>query len=201
MKSVQWKPIPVLLLAVFLLSGCGGESKMSGESLRSLYREAAECRMEAAVSCTYEDGLWTAVLQCTYLPEGGSTVEAVSPEMIAGVRAVLDGENRYLTCDGTVLNAGPVSREEITPAECLPRLMDALRDGWLLEENTEIRDGIPCLRLCIDERGETAEKRYSTLWLRQEDGTPVRGEISVDGETVLTAEFTSFVFCDTIDNE
>ena len=41
-------------------------------------------------------------------------------------------------------------------------------------------------------------KILSTLWLRQDDGTPLRGEISVDGEIILTAEFTSFDFYDTI---
>ena len=41
-------------------------------------------------------------------------------------------------------------------------------------------------------------KILSTLWLRQEDGTPVRGEIAVDGETILTADFTSFSFYDTM---
>ena len=32
-------------------------------------------------------------------------------------------------------------------------------------------------------------------------GTPVRGEIAVDGEIILTAEFTSFSFYDTIANQ
>ena len=42
-------------------------------------------------------------------------------------------------------------------------------------------------------------KILSTLWLDLADGTPLRGEIAVDGEIILTAEFTSFAFCDTID--
>ena len=116
------------------------------------------------MSCTYEDGPWEASLRCVYDPEGGSTVEVLAPEEIAGIRAVLDGENRYLVYDGEVLNAGPVSREGISPAECLPRLLDALREGWLLEESEEEVDGAACVRLCLDQRGETAEKVYATLW-------------------------------------
>ena len=38
----------------------------------------------------------------------------------------------------------------------------------------------------------------TTIWLQQTDGTPVFGEIAVEGETILTAEFTSFSFCDII---
>ena len=84
---------------------------------------------------------------------------------------------------------------------CLPQLMSALRDGWLLEENEEDWQETPCLRLTVDQTGEQNGKILSTLWLRQEDGTPLRGEIAVDGEIILTADFTSFFFYDTIENQ
>ena len=47
----------------------------------------------------------------------------------------------------------------------------------------------------------TAEdgKIVSTLWLRQDDGTPLRGEIAVEGEIILTADFTDFSFYDTLE--
>ena len=79
--------------------------------------------------------------------------------------------------------------------------MSALRDGWLLEENQEDWNETPCLRLTVDQSGLQDGKIVSTLWLRQEDGTPLRGEIAVDGEMILTADFTSFVFYDTINPE
>ena len=53
----------------------------------------------------------------------------------------------------------------------------------------------------MDQTGEQNGKILSTLWLRQEDGTPLRGEIAVDGEIILTADFTSFSFYDTIENQ
>ena len=80
-------------------------------------------------------------------------------------------------------------------------MMDALRQGWLLEENQEDWGEVPCLRLTVDQTGTEAEKVYTTLWLRLDGGTPLRGEIAVDGEIILTAEFTSFAFCDTIDSQ
>ena len=97
------------------------------------------------------------------------------------------------------MNAGTLSQEKLSPALCLPRLMSALRDGWLLEKNEEEWQEVSCLRLTLDQSGSQGGKILSTLWLRQEDGTPLRGEISVDGEIILTAEFTDFVFYDTID--
>ena len=71
----------------------------------------------------------------------------------------------------------------------------------VLEENEETWNEVPCLRITVDQSGSQDGKIISTVWLRQEDGTPLRGEIAVDGEIILTAEFTSFAFYDTIENQ
>ena len=113
-----------------------------------------------------------------------------------GVTVVLEEDTWYLRVGEKTLDAGSVSPEKISPAACLPRLMHALRNGWLLEENEENWQGVACRRVAVDQSGEQGTI-LTTLWLRQEDGTPLRGEIAVDGERVLTAEFTSFAFCDT----
>ena len=155
--------------------------------------------MEALVSCSQEDLAWEAELRCDYVPGGESTVEILSPETIAGVKAVLNDTDWRLEYEGESLNAGTLGgEEEISPAACLPRLMSALRDGWLLEENQEAWNGVPCLRLTVDQTGVKDGKILSTVWLSLETGAPVRGEIAVDGEILLTADFTSFSFCDTM---
>jgi hypothetical protein len=78
--------------------------------------------------------------------------------------------------------------------------MKGLRDGWVLEENEEQWKEWPCYRITVDQSGEQ-EKILSTIWIRQEDQTPLRGEISVGGEIILTAEFTNFAFYDTIEKQ
>ena len=190
----KWICVP--MIALCLLTGCGRTGEKT--DIRAAYREMEQCVMTAEVACQQEELLWEAVLQCTYEPKGKSTVEVLSPETIAGVRAVLDGENQTLEFEDVCLDAGPVSREELSPVQCLPQLMTALREGWLLEENTEELEGIPCRRLTVDQTGNNGGKVLSTLWLREEDGLPLRGEIAVDGEIILTAEFTDFAFCDII---
>ena len=176
---------------VMMLSGCTEESP-SAENLRSVYRDMTGCVMEASVFCSPDEIPWRAELRCEYIPDGVCTVEVLSPETIEGVRVTLDGDNWYLRYEGKNLNAGTVSPEQISPAACLPRMMDALRNGWLIEENAETWENIPCLRLTVDQSGMSAGKIYTTLWLRTDDATPLRGEIAVDEQTVLTAEFTSF---------
>ena len=166
--------------------------------MRQPYHDMAGCVMEAEVSCDQEGLVWEAVLRCDYVPGGESVVEVLSPETIAGVRAVITDTNWQLEYQGECLNAGTLSDQEISPAACLPRLMSALRDGWLLEENEEEWDGVPCRRITVDQSGLQDGKILSTIWLRLEGGAPLRGEIAVDGEIILTADFTNFSFYDTI---
>ena len=196
-----WKCVPMMTL-LLLLSACGGGSGGEDGSrtaeLRDRYHDCAGCAMEAGVSCGQEGLAWEAELRCEYVPGGESVVEVLSPEMIAGVRAVLSEPEWRLEYQGDSLNAGTLSDEEISPAACLPRLMSALRDGWLLEEGEETWDEVPCLRITVDQTGVKDGKILSTIWLRRDDGTPLRGEIAVDGETILTADFTSFEFYDTM---
>ena len=196
-----WKCVPMIALCL-LLTACGGTGEeRDAADLRDRYHDMTGCSMEATVTCDQNGMEWTAELKCEYVPGGESTVEVLSPETSVGVKAVLRDTDWYLEYEGKSLDAGALSREEISPAVCLPRLMNALRDGWLLEENEETWNEVPCLRVTVDQSGTQDGKIVSTVWLRQDDGTPLRGEIAVDGEIILTAEFTAFSFYDTIDNQ
>ena len=194
----KWLCVPMIALCLTLAACGAGDKENDGTSLRAAYREMSGCTMEAVVSCGPEDWLWQARLTCTYTPQGESCVEVLEPESIAGVRAKITGKDLQFEFEELCLNAGLLSQEEISPMVCLPRLMSALQNGWLLEENQEKWESVPCLRLTLDESGQQGGKILSTLWLREEDGLPLRGEIAVEGEIILTAEFTSFAFCDRI---
>lgn len=197
----RWLCVPTITLCL-LLCGCGGTGgEEAAANLRDRYHDMAGCIMEATVSCDQEGLQWEASLRCEYIPGGESLVEVLSPEAIAGVRAVLSDTDWRLEYEGESLNAGALSEEEISPAACLPRLMNALRDGWLLEESAETWEETPCLRVAVDQTGTQDGRIVSTVWLRQDDGTPLRGEIAINGEIILTADFTAFTFCDTLETE
>lgn len=192
----RWMCVPMITLFL-LLSGCGTEQE-TGKDLREAYQTMPGCAVEAVVTCDRSGYEWEAKLRCDYVPDGESTMEILEPETLSGIRAVISDEDWRLEYEELCLDMGTLSSEEISPAVCLPRLMDALRNGWLLEENEEEWEEVPCVRLTLDQTGTEGGKILSTLWLRQEDGTPLRGEIAVDGEIILSAEFTSFTFYDMI---
>ena len=194
----KWYCVPMMTLCLILF-GCGaGQGEAEEQAAQKEYRNMHGCIMEAEVAGGIgEENACEFTLRCEYDPEGESIVEVLAPETVAGIRAAVGSDTLSVIYEDLCLPAGALSRERISPAACLPWLMDSLRDGWLMEESEEELNGIPCLRLCLDETDDGA-KMEATVWLRKEDWTPVRGEIAVDGEKILTAEFTSFEFCDTI---
>lgn len=185
--------VPTTILCL-LLCGCGAEGETrAADAARALYQEMEHCEMTAEVSALYGEELCRFTLRCAYAPSGAE-VEILAPEEAAGVKAVLTGEGTLLEYAGDCFPAGTLGGQSLSPAGCLPRLMDALRDGWLLEEDREAWNGEACLRLGLEQSGTDGARVVSTLWLREEDGAPVRGEIAVDGKIFLQAEFTAFQF-------
>lgn len=197
----RWLCVPMMM--ALLLGGCGAEKtkETTAETLRLLYQEMEGASMEAVVRCSRENLEWEGTLRCEYLPGKESTVEVLAPELIAGVTALVREEGWSLSYEGEVLNVLPVTEEELSPAVCLPRLMDALREGWLLEENRENWGGKECLRLQVDQTGQGEGKILSTLWLDLADSTPLYGEVAVEEKTLFTVEFTDFSFCDIMSDQ
>ena len=191
--------VPMMALCL-LLMGCGAGEESAAEALRQPYREMTGCAMTAEVRLSGEDGtVGDFTLRCEYDPEGVTTVEVLAPETAAGVIVEIDGEDLTLRYRDLVLGAGTVSSEKLSPMECLPELMAAAREGWLLSESRETVGEEPCLRLELDRTGREGGKLVSTLYLREGDGVPVYGEIAVEGDVVLKAAFTDFTFGETCD--
>lgn len=191
--------VPMMALCL-LLMGCGAGEESAAEALRQPYREMTGCAMTAEVRLSGEDGtVGDFTLRCEYDPEGVTTVEVLAPETAAGVIVEIDGEDLTLRYRDLVLGAGTVSSEKLSPMECLPELMAAAREGWLLSESRETVGEEPCLRLELDRTGREGGKLVSTLYLREGDVVPVYGEIAVEGDVVLKAAFTDFTFGETCD--
>jgi hypothetical protein len=186
-----------MMLLCLLAAGCGGaeQEESAAEQARRPFQEAAGCTMEAEVTWSGEqEDVLRYTLRCDYVPDGASTVEILAPETAAGIQATVEGNSLQLTYAGDCLDADVAGREGVSPATGLPLVLEALRSGWLLEENREKLDDVPCLRLGLDRTGSDGGKILTAVWLAQDTGTPVYAEISVDEEIILNVRFTKFDF-------
>ena len=184
-----------LLLAaqmMILLCACGVPAEEE-EDVLARYREMSGCAMTAQVAFSLEGQARSYTLSCDYDPGGTTTVEVLEPEGLRGLKAEMEGQALRLRFEDLVLEAGTISGEDISPAQALPLLMRALREGWLLEQSREDWGETPCRRVSCDLSGET-DKIIATLWLREEDGAPLHGELAVGEEIIFRAEFTDFTF-------
>ena len=150
-----------LLAAALLLAGCGKKTASQAESLRQRYREMQAAHMEAEITCHLETENRTFTVSCDWTPTGAGTT-VTGPEDLAG----------------------------LTPANCLPWLLRAMEEGYLVDAGQETLEGLDCLRLALDTTAPGG-KVLCTVWLGG-DGAPLYAEFSQDSRVVLTARLLSF---------
>lgn len=185
MKRILTGVITLLMLA---LCGCG--AKMSqAESIRRQYGAIASAQMEAEVVCHLTGESRTYTLTCAYDGEKADTT-VTAPERLAGVTATVSPDGLEVTYEGMSLPAGELS--DICPANCLPYLLHAVGDGYLLEQSREELRGIPCQRLTLDTTARSGKKVLCTVWIDDDTLVPRYAEFTQDEKTVLTVDMKAF---------
>lgn len=176
------KRVGALLLSLpMLLVGCG-KLEQEAKGLQESYAAIESLTMEAEV--TYhlagESRSFTVVSTCD---KEGATTTVIAPEELAGLSATVTGEDLLLHYEGAALPAGRV--QEVSAANCVPYLLRAVQEGYLLECGNETIDGMDCLRVAFD---TTAGERkiLCTVWFERATYAPIYAEFSTDGTVVLT---------------
>ena len=177
----------IALAAALLLAGCGKKAASQAESLRQRYREMQAAHMEAEITCHLETENRTFTVSCDWTPTGAGTT-VTGPEDLAGLTASVSGEDLTVSYDGAALSAG--SLRDVAPANCLPWLLRAMEEGYLVDAGQETLEGLDCLRLALDTTAPGG-KVLCTVWLGG-DGAPLYAEFSQDSRVVLTARLLSF---------
>ena len=174
------------------LAGCGGETaeKQETEELQMKFQNLSAATVEAELTCHYGDEVRTYTLRCSYTPEE-STVEVLAPEDLAGISATLAGEALTLQYDGILLDAGTYSGTEISPMWALPSILRAVGEGYPLESCRETLGDEACLRVTFEMTDSAGGKQYTAVWF-DENGAPLKGEITLGETVVYTAVLTRF---------
>ncbi len=177
-----------MMLVLLLLSGCGKDTR--AEDLQQQYREMTGAQLSAEVVCHLASENRAFTVECCYDKEQGATTSITGPEEVKGVSATISGDNLTVTYDGTILSAGGLT--DICPANCLPYLLRAVSDGYLMEYGTETLEGRECLRAAFDTTAENGEKILCTVWFDEESYTPKYVEFSQNDNVMLTARILSY---------
>ncbi len=183
------KVILYTLCLALLLCGCGGGEKEQIQTLQSRYAAAQKITVQAEITSHFDGGSRSFTVSTVWEPQGATTT-VVAPEEIAGISATVTGEELMLSYDGAALSAGvPMA---LSPAACVPYLVGALSDGYLLEYGSETIDGLECIRAAFDTTAPDGTKILCTVWIERESSVPYYTEFSTDGMVVLTIRALSF---------
>ena len=161
------------LMIILPLCGCGGSQQAQESFLqwRESFSQAEEHGMTAHIRFSQDESVGEYLLSYT-LNSQEETVEVLEPELIAKVKAHMEGEKPRLSFDGVILDAGG-SIEDISPMTALPLFMDFVLSGHLEGVWTEKKDG---QELIVSEL-ERDDGSKMTLWQSAADMTPLYAEI------------------------
>ena len=172
--------ISALMMILLLLPGCGEREARLEEgfqTLRQAVTAAERIRFRAAMTADYGGSAAEYTMSVSY--DGRqTTVELLTPELLAGVKATaLRGETQ-VGYDGVILGAGPLDGEGLTPVSAIPVMLEAIASSYveLLWWDGEAM----AARLYV------GENSVLTLWLDSTSLAPTAAEIAADGRTVVT---------------
>ena len=177
-----------LTISLLLLCACGsGGSKREWKNWQESLREAESVSFTAELEADMGENVFRCTMEVSRR-DGETTMTLTEPEIAAGITArIRDGET-MLSYDGLELCVGTLPGGKRTPVESVPLLLDTLLSGYVTgwqKEKTE--DGTAArLELYVDEESS------ALLWLREEDGTPLRMDLLRGGRSAVRCRITDF---------
>lgn len=177
-----------LMAALLVLTGCSGGTEDSlalAEQVQQRFAAAESLCAEAEVTILRAEETLRYTLSVK--AEGDERrVSVLSPQMLAGVTAVLTGDALRIEYDGTVLDGA--ASEGVNAASCVPMFWQAAAKGSVAEHGRE-QDA---LRVTFLPEGGDGTVLL-TGWFAG-DGAPLRAEIEENGALCAQMEFTDFEF-------
>lgn len=191
-----WRRSLLLLTATsaLLLTGCtggGSSAKSKLEAAQSVYRTMSGCTAQAEITADYGQRVYGYTVDLTV--KGGSGVMTVKePENLAGtVLTWSDGETQ-LAFDGAELDTGTLSDSGLSPADAMPTILTACQGGEIVDCCMEEQEGGQVLHGTLDLDGDQGGQIQ--CWFQPDSYGLLRAELSQDGVTVVTMQFSDFSF-------
>ncbi|MDE6259689.1 MAG: hypothetical protein K2M42_02325 [Oscillospiraceae bacterium] len=186
-----------VLMMTLLLSGCkAGTAAETPEeealALREEYQALSGWSATVDISVCYSEAVYDFTLDARWQRDGETVLTVTAPELLAGITARIAEGETVLEYDGAGLSLGLLDGAGLTPVSAVPAVMAQIEKGYMAKcawagENDEY--------LQISFQDPELEANTGTQFLLTFDRAShalLRAEVSVAGETVLTANISNF---------
>ena len=178
------------LCFLFLLSACSKQTECVQPALdfRTRLLDAGGCSFESEIAASDGSEVTRFCLQCEYRTDGTADLTLTAPETLSGIRAHTERGGADLLFDEVQVAFPSLSDGRLAPMAAPCVLGDCWQSAYISLCGTE-GDFLRVTYLSgFDGRELTVD-----CWF-DGHGIPVHAEIACDGQTVLQAEITNFVF-------
>ena len=186
----------MIFLTCFLTACAGGKNEPEEllQQVRGHYLELSACGGHAEVTADYGQRVYTYGIDFTWAREGETRLVLTAPENVAGAVAHIEAGETALEFDGVMLETGALDNAGLTPIDVLPTLLTYAREGFVSACVLEGEEGQKRLRMtCSDPEKSPGQGVEADLWFDAAAFTLLRGEMSVDGVTVIQCDVTDFM--------
>jgi hypothetical protein len=158
------------------------------------------CTGAVTLTADYGQRVYEYTAEFSGTEKEGYTIVLTSPEEVAGITALIQSGQTYLTYDDIRLETGPLDDQGLSPLDALPALVRAMQTGYIAETGSELLGDKDTLRLCCRDPDQPAGKGLETvLWFDKAGKTLVQGELRLDGATAVRCAFSSFTLLENTD--
>lgn len=178
----------VLVLVMFLLTGCGGKNTEMerGLALRTKILQAQSCSFDVDIVADYGNKLHSFSVSCKGDNQGDLSFTVMKPDTISGITGTVTESGGKLTFDDVALQFDTMADDQISPVTAPWIFLKTLRSGCITSVGME--DSL--LRLSIDDSYED-DALHLDIWLDEND-IPSRAEILYDGKRILSMDVKNF---------
>lgn len=185
----------LMMTLLLVLTACGGgnEAVSQDAKLRQSYAALTSFSGQAQVTADYGDKVYQYDVAVAGDLKSG-TLEVKAPESIAGASFSWSDGGGSVAYDGVSLETGGLSPDGLSPTDAMPVILTALTAGKQLAAGKETLAGEETVFLELANPSYPEGTSAVSVWLAGEDGALRRAEISWEGTTVITWNFTAFSF-------
>ena len=185
-----------VLMMTLLLCSCkaaGGETpEEAALAVRDAYLDGAGWNADADITASVGDKVFDFTLAVQWRREGETVLSITAPELLAGITARMAKGETVLEYDGAGLSLGLLDDSGLTPVSAVTACMEQIQQGWMAKcawagEN----DAHLQISFQDPEREDNAGTQF-LLTFDRAGYALLSAEVSAQGRTVLSAQFSDF---------